>query len=32
MSIDQLRNQIDAIDAKLVELFNERARIVVEVG
>jgi len=32
MSIEQLRNQIDAIDVKLVELINQRAGIVVEVG
>lgn len=32
MSLDELRKKIDAIDARLVELINERARIVVEVG
>jgi chorismate mutase / prephenate dehydratase len=32
MSIEKLRSQIDAIDAKLVELLNERAKVVVEVG
>ena len=32
MSLGELRKKIDAIDVKLVELINERARIVVEVG
>ena len=32
MTLEELRNQIDQIDTKLVELLNERARIVVEVG
>ena len=32
MSLDKLRKKIDKIDEKLVELINERARIVVEVG
>ena len=32
MSLEKLRKKIDAIDAKLVELINERAQIVVEVG
>jgi chorismate mutase/prephenate dehydratase len=32
MSLEELRNKIDAIDEKLVGLINERARIVVEVG
>jgi len=32
MSLDELRNQIDQIDSRLVELLNERARVVVEVG
>ncbi len=32
MSLEQLRDQIDAIDAKLVELINDRARVVVEIG
>ncbi len=32
MSLDELRKQIDTIDSKLVELLNERARVVVEVG
>jgi len=32
MSLDELRKKIDAIDQQLVELLNERARIVVEIG
>lgn len=32
MSLEKLRNKIDQIDIKLVELLNERAQIVVEVG
>ncbi|MEN8127151.1 MAG: prephenate dehydratase [Planctomycetota bacterium] len=32
MSLDELRKKIDSIDEKLVELINERAQIVVEVG
>ena len=32
MTLDDLRNQIDTLDYKLVELLNERARVVVEVG
>ena len=32
MSLDNLRTQISSIDDKLVELLNERARVVVEVG
>ena len=32
MSLEDLRKKIDVIDEKLVELINERARIVVEVG
>lgn len=31
-SLDQLRQQIDNIDQKLVDLINERAKVVVEVG
>ena len=31
-NLDQLRDQIDAIDEKLVELFNQRARCVLEIG
>ena len=30
--LDPLRRQIDAIDAKLVELLNERAKVVVQIG
>lgn len=30
--LDELRRQIDDLDAKLVELLNERARVVVQVG
>jgi chorismate mutase / prephenate dehydratase len=32
LSIDELRKRIDAIDPKLVELMNERARAAVEIG
>ena len=32
MSLEELRKQIDTIDTQLVELLNERARVVVEVG
>jgi chorismate mutase/prephenate dehydratase len=32
MGLDELRKQIDSLDMKLVELLNERARVVVEVG
>ena len=32
MEIEELRKQIDAIDARLVELMNERARCAVEIG
>ncbi len=32
MSIDELRNRIDEIDKQLVELLNERARVVIEIG
>lgn len=32
MDLEQLREQIDTIDAMLVELLNRRARIVVDVG
>jgi chorismate mutase len=31
-AIDRLRQEIDAIDSRLVELFNQRARCVVEIG
>lgn len=32
MSLEELRKKIDAIDEKLVELINQRAQVVVEVG
>ncbi|MHC4757597.1 MAG: prephenate dehydratase [Planctomycetota bacterium] len=32
MSLDELRKKIDDIDQKLVKLFNERARVVVDIG
>jgi chorismate mutase len=32
MTIDDWRQRIDAIDRKLVELFNERSRCAVEIG
>jgi len=32
MSLDEIRKQIDAIDLRLVELMNERARLAVEIG
>jgi chorismate mutase/prephenate dehydratase len=32
MSLDELRNRIDEVDSKLVELLNERARVVIEIG
>ena len=32
MSLDKLRKQIDALDSQLVEMLNERARVVVEIG
>ena len=32
MSLEELRNQINKLDLQLVELLNERARIVVEIG
>jgi chorismate mutase/prephenate dehydratase len=32
MNLEDLRNKIDQIDARLVELLNQRARVVVEVG
>jgi len=31
-TIEQLRNQIDSVDDRVVELLNERARLVIEVG
>jgi chorismate mutase / prephenate dehydratase len=32
MSLEELRNQIDEIDQKVVKLLNERAKVVVEIG
>jgi chorismate mutase / prephenate dehydratase len=32
LSLEDLRKQIDDIDRKLVELFNERAKVVIEIG
>lgn len=32
MPLDKLRKEIDRIDSRLVELLNERARVVVEIG
>ena len=32
MSLEDLRNRIDKIDQQLVELLNERARVVIEIG
>jgi chorismate mutase/prephenate dehydratase len=32
MSLEELRKKIDELDSKLVQLLNERARIVVEIG
>ncbi len=32
MSLDELRKKIDSIDSKLVDLLNERAQVVVEIG
>ena len=32
MSLDELRKKIDAVDERLVELINQRAQIVVEIG
>jgi len=32
MSLEQLRKKIDQIDQKLVELLNERAQVVIEIG
>src|SRR5829696_7914028 len=31
-SLEPLRKQIDALDAKIVEILNDRARVVVEIG
>ena len=32
MSLEELRKKIDEIDLQLVQLLNERARVVVEIG
>jgi len=32
MSLDKLRKQIDVLDSQLVEMLNERARVVVDIG
>ena len=32
MPLEELRNRIDELDHKLVQLLNERARVVVEIG
>jgi chorismate mutase/prephenate dehydratase len=32
MSLEQLRNQINELDTRLVQLLNERAQVVVEIG
>ena len=32
MNLEDLRKKIDQIDAKLVELLNERAQVVIQVG
>src|SRR4030066_394775 len=32
MSLDDLRKKIEELDCRLVELLNERARVVVEIG
>ena len=32
MSLEELRKQIDTVDAKLLKLLNDRARIVIEIG
>jgi chorismate mutase/prephenate dehydratase len=32
MSLEELRNRIDEIDQQLVKLFNERARVVIDIG
>jgi chorismate mutase-like protein len=32
MTLEELRNQIDALDRQLVELLSERARAAVEIG
>ncbi len=32
MNLDKLRREIDALDSKIIELFNERANVVKEIG
>jgi chorismate mutase len=32
MPLDKFRNRIDQIDKQLVELLNERAKVVVDIG
>jgi chorismate mutase/prephenate dehydratase len=32
MSLEELRNRIDELDSQLVQLLNERARVVIEIG
>ena len=32
MDIDSLRKEIDALDSKIVELLNERAKVVLKIG
>jgi chorismate mutase/prephenate dehydratase len=32
MNLEDLRNQIDNIDSKLIELLNQRAQVVIEIG
>ncbi|HIJ67173.1 MAG TPA: prephenate dehydratase [Planctomycetes bacterium] len=32
MSLEELRKQIDKVDSRLIELLNERAQIVIEIG
>ena len=32
MSLEEYRKRIDELDEQLVELLNERARVVVEIG
>lgn len=32
MSLDELRKEIDVLDSQLVEMLNERARVVVDIG
>ncbi len=32
MSLEELRKKIDQIDERLIELMNERAQVVIEIG